>query len=162
MTPNDLIVAGLRTSTQLIHRMTSDLTPAEFLHQPAAGANCAAWIVGHLALSAQRALGRMGVTGLPAVPEELVAKLQTTKSAAGKQDGYGDPKELLAMLDDRVARLSAAILKLPAEALTAEPDFRPPGVTNRGEALLFLSIHNGVHSGQISTIRRSLGKPPLM
>jgi hypothetical protein len=31
-----------------------------------------------------------------------------------------------------------------------------------GELLLFGSLHLSMHVGQLSTIRRSLGKPPVM
>jgi hypothetical protein len=161
MTPNDLLAAGIRMSTALIHRMVDDLTPDEFLHQPAPGANCAAWIVGHLATTLHRTLGRVGATDLPALPDDVAAKFQTTRAAAGRQEGYGDPKALLALLDDRAERLQAAYLNLPAEAFAADMEFKPPAATNRGEMLLFLALHTSVHAGQLSTIRRSLGKPPL-
>ena len=55
MTPNDLIAGGHRMARQLLHRMVDDLSPAEFRHQPVPGANSAAWVVGHLALTARRA-----------------------------------------------------------------------------------------------------------
>lgn len=35
-----------------------------------------------------------------------------------------------------------------------------PFATNYGEALLFGAMHVTLHGGQLSTIRRSLGKPP--
>jgi hypothetical protein len=35
-------------------------------------------------------------------------------------------------------------------------------VTNSGEMLLFGVMHITMHCGQLSTIRRSLGKPPLV
>jgi hypothetical protein len=161
MTPNDLLASGIRMSTALVHRMVGDLTPAEFLHQPAPGANCAAWIVGHLATTMNRTLGRLGVEGVPNIPEDVAAKFQMTKQPAEKQDGLGDAKDLLGLLDDQATRLQAAMLSLPAEALLAEPEFRPPAANNRGDMLLFLSLHSAIHAGQISTIRRSLGKPPL-
>jgi uncharacterized damage-inducible protein DinB len=162
MTPNDLLAAGIRMSTASIHRMTNDLTPEEFLHQPTPGANCAAWIVGHVAMTLHRCLGRIGVANLPPVPDDVAAKFQVTKAAAGKQDALGEPEKLISMLDDRSERLQAAFLKLPPDALTAEMEFQAPGATNRAEMLLFLSLHSAIHSGQISTIRRSLGKPPLV
>jgi hypothetical protein len=115
MTPNDLLASGIRMSTALVHRMVGDLTPAEFLHQPAPGANCAAWIVGHLATTMNRTLGRLGVEGVPSIPEDVAASFQMTKQPAEKQVGLGDPKDLLGLLDDQATRLQAAMLSLPAE-----------------------------------------------
>ena len=162
MTPNDLLASGIRMSTAMVHRLVDDLTPAEFIHQPAPGANCAAWIVGHLATTMNRALGRLGVEEAPRIPEDVAAKFQMTKQPAGKQDGLGDPKDLIGLLDDQATRLQAALRSLTDEALAGEPEVKPPGVKTRGEMLLFLSLHSAAHAGQLSTIRRSLGKPPLL
>jgi hypothetical protein len=53
-----------------------------------------------------------------------------------------------------------AVRKVPPELLTAPADGRPPFAETRGEAMLFGSLHVALHCGQLSTIRRSLGKPP--
>ena len=37
MTPQDTLAAGYRMAGQMIRRMTDDLSPAEFRHQPTAG-----------------------------------------------------------------------------------------------------------------------------
>ena len=78
MTPNDLIAGGHRMARQLLHRMVDDLSPAEFRHQPVPGANSAAWVVGHLALTARRTAERLGATDLPAVPPGLADRLTVT------------------------------------------------------------------------------------
>ncbi|HEX4590880.1 MAG TPA: DinB family protein [Gemmataceae bacterium] len=160
MTPNDTIAAGYRMAAQLLRRMTSDLTPDEFLHQPLPGTNCAAWIVGHLALTMHGTLKRLGVADPPAFPDGLAEKLKITGPPAGKQGDYGDPKELLRLFDACVERLMQAVRTVPTEVLTAPADGRPPFANTRGEAMLFGSMHLVLHCGQLSTNRRSLGKPP--
>jgi hypothetical protein len=162
MTPNDVLAAGYRMSAQLFHRLVDDLAPEEFTCQPVSGANCAAWVVGHLALTLRNSVRRMGGTGLPEIPDEVVSKLRATKQPAGEQSGYCDPKLLLAVFDACVERLMAAIRELPADALTAASDIPVPFPTNRAEAILFGALHIAMHTGQLSTIRRSLGKPPIV
>ena len=162
MTPNDVIAAGYRMSAQLFHRMLDDLTAEEFARQPVPGANCAAWVVGHLALVLRNSARRMGATDLPDIPDEVAAKLKATRQPAGEQCRYGDPKALLAVFDACVARLTTAIRELPADALSAASDIPVPFPTNRAEAVLFGAIHIAMHTGQLSTIRRSLGKPPIV
>lgn len=162
MTPNDLLAAGYRMAAALFHRMVDDLSPEEFTRQPVPGANSAAWVVGHLALVLRNSARRMGATDLPDIPEEVAAKLKATRQPAGEQAGYGDPKALLAVFDASLDRLIAATRELPAEALTAASDIPVPLATNRAEAVLFGAIHIALHTGQLSTIRRSLGKPPLV
>jgi hypothetical protein len=162
MTPNDLLAAGYRMSAQLFHRMVDDLTLEEFTRQPVPGANCAAWVVGHLAVTMRNMTQRLGATDLPDIPGELADKLKATRQPAGEQCGCGDPKILLAVFDVCVERFAALAGKLSADGLAGEPDFKVPFATNRGEALLFGALHIAMHTGQLSTIRRSLGKPPIV
>jgi hypothetical protein len=160
MLPNQLLAAGYRMSAHLFRRMTSDLTPEEFLHQPLPGTNCAAWLVGHLALTMLRSLKRLGMTDLPTFPEELVPKFQVTGQPAGEQSDFGDPKQLLAIFDACVEAMIRAIRTLPPDLLTQTIEGPPPFAATRGEAIAFGSHHITLHCGQLSTIRRSLGKPP--
>lgn len=162
MTPNEVLTAGYRMSAQLVHRMVDDLTPEEFLRQPVPGANCAAWIVGHLALTLRNGLRRMRAPAVPDFPHELEEKLQTTRQAAGEQAGYGDPTALLALFDACVAGFDQLVRSLPNPVLAGEPEYRGPFATNTAEAILFEALHIAMHTGQLSTIRRSLGKPPLV
>jgi hypothetical protein len=162
MTANDVLAAGYRMSAQLFHRMVDDLTPEEFNKQPVSGANCAAWVVGHLAMVLRNSARRMGATNLPEIPNEVTTKLKATRQPAGEQCGYGDPKSLLAVFDASLERFVVAIRALPAEALTAASDISVPFPTNRAEAIQFGALHIAMHTGQLSTIRRSLGKPPLV
>jgi hypothetical protein len=162
MTTNDLLSTGYRFGALLVHRMVDDLTPAEFSRQPVPGANCAAWVVGHLALTLRNTLQRLGGTDLPAFPEELIAKLQTTGQSAAEQAGYGDPKALVTLFDTFVERCQAMVGSLTPSDLAETSDVRPGFAKNRGEGLLFGSLHIAMHTGQLSTIRRSLGKPPIV
>ena len=142
MTPNDLLVSGIRMSTALVHRMVDDLTPEEFNHQPTPGANCAAWIVGHLATTINRTLHRLTKIGVPHLPEDVLAKFEMTKQPAGKQENLGAKNSLLGLLDDQSFRLESVLHSLPEDTLTAEPEFTPPEGKNRGDMLLFLSLHS--------------------
>src|SRR5438067_1709169 len=117
MTPNDLLAAGYRAAKLLIHRMIDDLTPAEFGHQPVAGANSAAWIIGHLAVTLRRTADRLGATGLPAIPDDVTARLATTKQPAGEQAGLGDPMELVRVFDVCIDKVAEAVRAIPAEKL---------------------------------------------
>jgi hypothetical protein len=140
--------------------MADDLTAEEFRHQPVAGANSAAWVVGHLALTARRTAERLGATELPALPEGFAERFSTTKQPAGAQADLGGKEELLSLLDACVDKIIAALPAAPGELLDG-----PPTIPNRfaatfGEGLLFGALHFAMHAGQLSTIRRSLGKPP--
>jgi hypothetical protein len=162
MTPNDLLASGYRMGRQLIHALVDDLPASEFQHQPVPGANCAAWIIGHLAITARRTAERLGATGLPELTEEFVGRFRATKKAAGDQSGFGEKAELLNLLDVCVDKLIGAVLALPPAALANPPASPGTFATNSGESMLFGALHFTFHAGQLSTIRRSLGKPPVI
>jgi hypothetical protein len=162
MTSNDLLAGGYRMGRQLIHMMVDDLSADEFRHQPAPGANCAAWVVGHLAVTVRRTAQRLGATALPVLTEEFIALYSATKTPAGAQTDLGDKDELLKLFDVCVDKLIEAVRALPAEALLNPPAGPRGFATNYGEALQFGALHVALHGGQLSTLRRTLGKPPLV
>jgi hypothetical protein len=162
MLPNDLLTSAYRMSRQLLHRMVDDLTDAEFGHQPVPGANSAAWIVGHLGVTARRTADRLGATGLPELTEEFVGRFSATRQPAREQRDLGTKAELLALFDGCVEKLIEALRALPVEALANPHAGGPAFATNYGEAVLFGTLHVAMHCGQLSTIRRSLGKPPAV
>jgi len=163
VTTFDLIASGYRMARQMAHNMCADLTSEEFQHQPVPGANSAAWIVGHLALTAKRTAERLGATGMPEVSEEFIARFKATRQTAGAQANLGSKSELFALLDVAMEKLMEAIRRLPPEALVGPaPTPAPAVVTNSGEMVLFGVMHIMMHCGQLSTVRRSLGKPPLL
>jgi hypothetical protein len=162
VTPNELLAAGYRMGRQMVHMFCDDLTEEEFRHQPMPGANSAAWIVGHLAVTARRTAERLGAADLPVLSEEYVGKFSATKKAADAQTDLGTKGELLGLLDAATEKLMEAVRKLPAESLAAPAPNRGPFATNYAEAVLFGSLHFTLHCGQLSTIRRSLGKPPAV
>ncbi len=160
MSPNDLLASGHRMGQQLLHRMVDDLTADEFGHQPVPGTNCAAWVVGHLAVTARRTAERLGATDLPPLTEEFVALYSVTKKPAGAQTELGEKADLLKLFDGCVEKLIEAVRALPTEALSNPPANPSAFASNYGEAVLFGAIHVAMHCGQLSTVRRSLGKPP--
>lgn len=160
MTPNDTIAAGYRMAKATLHRFVDDLTAEEFQHQPVAGANSAAWVVGHLALTAHRTAERLGATGLPAVPPGLGNAASKTGKPAGDQSGIGNAAELLQLFDVCIDKVVEAVGRIPAESLAAPAPSPSPFSERYADALLFGTLHIAMHTGQLTTIRRSLGKPP--
>ncbi len=161
MIAHDALAAGYRMAGQLVHRMTDDLAPTDFRHQPAPGANSAAWIVGHLAATLWRTADRLGAADVPAPPSGLLDTFTQTGKPAGDHSSLGDPAELLRLFDTYLAKVIAAVPGIPAAKLT-DPATRPGPATTFGEGVLFGALHVAMHTGQLSLIRRSLGKPPVV
>jgi hypothetical protein len=113
-----------------------------------------------LVLTERRALGLAGATDLP----ELPAGFETTfgrEADAPLAKSFGDPGMLIGMFDKHRDLLMATIAKMPV-AKFDEPFPHPnPRFKTLGEFFAFMGLHVIMHAGQISTIRRSLGRPPL-
>lgn len=161
MTPNDVIAHGYRMAKALLHRMTDDLTPDEFRFQPCAGANSAAWIVGHLATTLHGTARRIGAPNLPSVPADFGGRFTKTGKPAEAQPDLGDPAEMLKILDASLDAIIGSVRSIPAEKFD-EPSSVLTLAGTFGELLLFGSLHVSMHVGQLSAIRRALGKPPVV
>jgi hypothetical protein len=162
MTSIELLVSGYRMGHKMVQILCEDLTEAEFHYQPVPGANSAAWIVGHLAVTARRTAERLGSNDLPVLSEEFVGKYSQTKKMAVTQSELGNKQELLSLLGVCARKLLEALQTVPPSGLDAPSPSPGPFAQYYGEAILFGAMHFTLHSGQLSTIRRSLGKPPLL
>lgn len=160
-TAQQAITYSLQTSKKMLHRFVDDMKPEEFLHRPCLGANCAAWILGHLALTDRRQLTSLGVTDLPPIPDNFEKNFSPTRSAAGTSADFGDPLELVKHFDTHRDLLISKVQQTDAETLATAPFTNTPMFADKGEALLFMGLHVSMHMGQLSTIRRSLGRPPV-
>lgn len=159
-TPNEAMAYALRVSKAMAHRFIDDLKPSEFEFQPCDGANCAAWVLGHLTLTDRRSLSWLGVSGLPAVPEGFERRFTVTRTMAEKQQGYGDPRELVRLFDEHRDKLVEALLAADPAKFHEPPTFQTPMFADKGEGYLFMGLHTAMHMGQLSVIRRMLGYPP--
>jgi hypothetical protein len=160
MRAQDVLVFSLKTMRSIVENMCKELTAQELLYRPCDGANCAAWILGHLAASDHRFLTALGEGDLPALPEGFAQKF-STKGEAPKAKEFGDVTMLLPLFLQTRDRLIAATERVSAEKLAQPVDLGSPRIKTKGEMLALAGFHTGLHAGHISTIRRSLGKPAL-
>jgi len=159
--PTEAIVSALRMSKRMLHRFVDDLKPHEFEVQASFGTNCIAWLIGHLAMTDRRSLGWLGARNLPPLPPGFEEKFLKTGRSAESQTGFGDPKELIALFDEHRDRMIEAMATADPALFLEPPSFQSPMFADKGEAFLFMSLHTMMHLGQISSIRRSLGYPPI-
>lgn len=163
MTANGAIVFSLKTSKDLMHRFVEDLRPEEYLHRPAPKANCVAWLLGHLILTERRALANLGVPQgeMPQLPEGFEKRFARDEAAPGAAD-FGDVTPLLPLWERHRQMLIDKVSAATAEQLDRPLEKQHPRFSKAGEMAAFMAQHAMLHTGQISTIRRSLGKPPVM
>ena len=157
----DPIVHSLTISHGLLNRYTADLKADEYLHRPMEKANCAAWLIGHLTLGERRVLQAFG-SELPALPEGFEKRFSRDEGCP-QAEQFGDVSGLMTIFNDHRTRLIDAVRRATPEQLNKPLEKGIPNIaTTRAELANFTSVHSTMHAGQISTIRRSLGRPPLM
>jgi len=162
-TANEVLAHSLTGSARLLNRFCEDLKPEEYLHRPTAGANCAAWLIGHLTMTDRSALTRLGkpADGLPALPDGFDKRF-ARDAEAPQAKSFGDVSLLVPLFNQHRDMLIGVVRILPAEVLDRPLEKPHPMFSTVWEMLNFLGLHAIMHAGQISTIRRSLGRPPMM
>ena len=157
---NEAIAYSLRTSQSLLQRFTDDLTAQEYVHRPMPKANCAAWLIGHLTLSDRNTLKRFNVP-LPALPEGFEHRFSRDEGCPQANE-FGDAKTLVPLFNEHRQKLIDAILSSAPEQLDKSLEKPHPLFKTLGELANFMAAHTAMHAGQITMIRRSLGRPPLV
>jgi len=142
--------------------LVKDIADERLTEQPLPGVNHPAWILGHLAFSADRAGELLGSEKqMPAAWTKLFgpgSQLSATRS------DYPPKDELLRAVEQGFERVRALVAD-------ATPDELAQPTTNRymkdalptvkdGVAFLFTG-HLGVHLGQLSSWRRMIGLPAI-
>jgi len=159
-TAADAIAHSLTNSKLMLHRFTDDLKADEYLHRPTPKANCVAWLIGHMALADRRMLVLLGVEP-PKLPEGF--DKQFSRDEGCPQAGeFGDVSRLLPIFDQHRDLLIESVKKATTEQLDKPTERIMPMFKNVGELINFMALHTTMHAGQITIIRRSLGKPPII
>src|SRR5689334_23595820 len=108
-TVNDSLAFGLSSSGSMLTRYVADLSAPEFHHRPSPNANCAAWTVGHLAMTDRNGLKRLGAP-LPELPEGFEKRFSRDEGCPQAQE-FGDVKQIVAVFEDHRKRLIEAVKK---------------------------------------------------
>ena len=147
-TPNDVVAHALTCTHLMVNRFTADLQPAEYLHRPTEKANCAAWTIGHLALSDRGALKRMEVLDLPPLPEGFEKRFSRDEGCPQAGD-FGDVSQILPVFNTHRERLINAVKSAPPAQFDRPLEncgFSPPGLffgwarLNPGDAVAFRGV----------------------
>ncbi len=159
-TSGDALAFTIKASQQMVNFFTADLNGADWLHRPVPKANCAAWIIGHLILTDRRVLGVLGITELPPIPDDFEKRYARNETAAAATE-FGDTANLIPLFDQHRTLLAQTVQQLSPADLDKLLDKPSPRFKTVGEMAAFMALHAVMHAGQISTIRRAMGRPPL-
>ena len=160
---NQLLEAGLKVmafSRSATIGFLDDIPLDQWCKQPVAGGNHTAWVVGHIALTDDYFLSTLSGRSSNC-PESWVTLFGPGSKPVGDLSAYPAPAEMKSKLsgscDDLVAWLKSLDEKKLMSPLPQELQmFAPTHV----ELCFSLAWHEGIHAGQMTMVRRSLGLAP--
>lgn len=155
------LTAEFNVATRLLKVLIEDLEPQEYLHRAVPNSNCTAWLLGHLILTERNFMKRIEITDLPELPPGFEVRYAHNEVAPHAEE-YGDVTMLLPMFLQHRTKLIEALAKFPEAKLDDKLPKPHPLFGTLNELLAFAPLHQMLHVGQISTIRRSLGRPPVI
>jgi hypothetical protein len=148
----------------MLQMFIGDFSEADMTVRPAPGANCAAWQIGHLIASEVEILKAEVPAYKPVeLPPGFIAAHDTDAAKADPPRAFFGRQQYIDLFKKVRAATLALTGELPDEALDqpTSANWRPltPKI---GNLLNFMAVHDLMHFGQLTVIRRKLGKPVLM
>lgn len=98
---------------------------------------------------------------LPSLPDGFEKRFARDEQAPQANE-FGDCSNLVTLLEQSFDALMAAVRRATPEQLDAPVGKPTPMFKTSGEVATFMALHAMVHIGQITIIRRSLGRPPIV
>ena len=159
----DAVRQALQSTQHLVTWFLGDLSDADLLVRPVAGANHVAWQMGHLIQSERGlVLAQLPDARYPDLPPGFTDKHAMECNKKDAASDFCTKAEYVAQFTKTreatiaaVEALSDADLDRPTKGEMAK--FAP----TLGAVLLLVSNHALMHGGQFSVVRRKLGKPIL-
>ncbi len=144
------------------HTLVDELDDARLAEQPVPGVNHPAWILGHLALSGDGAVGVLG--GPKTLAGDWTKKFGAGSKPSSVRADYPPKAELLRVLEERFATArELAAAASPERVSLPNPNARLKDKlpTVRDLVSFLFTGHLALHLGQLSAWRRLIGLAPL-
>ncbi len=163
MSLKDRLKSRLEKSRAFLEKVLADFkTPQDWTHQVHPRANHALWVAGHLTTVDNFLLSVVAperMKDLPGYQEKFGMGSQPSSNAAD----YPAPEEVLEHLRERRATLLAVLDTMDDEKLAEKnPPGTPEMIADKASVFELAAWHEGMHAGQATIARRSLGHDNLM
>lgn len=142
--------------------LLKDIADERMAEQPLPGVNHPAWILGHLAFSADGAIARLG--GEKLLPPEWTSLFGPGSKVSSVRSDYPATDELVRAVEqgfEKARQLAQSATPEQLAAPTVNPAMKGALPTARDGVAFLLTGHLGVHLGQLSSWRRMIGLAPL-
>jgi len=163
MTLVERLMRQITSARDMTERYLSDFkSPADWTHQVHPKSNHALWFAGHMAVTDNFFLSL--------IAPERAKTLEGFDELFGMGSQPGDdPKtypaaeKILETMRERRGQMLEVLLKLTdADLGNKLPPGSPDFLSDYGSVFETLIWHEGMHAGQLSVVRRSLGYGPVM
>ena len=142
--------------------LVGDIADEQMTQQPLAGVNHPAWILGHLAYSADGAAALLG--GQKSLSREWLVKFGRGSRLSSVRADYPGKEELVATLErtfEHARHLAAAATPKQLAAQHGNAAFAEALPQVADLCSFLLTGHFSLHLGQLSSWRRMIGLPAL-
>ena len=160
MNVKDVFRGSLGRSQMVTNMLLGDLSDSDIMQRPATGANHIAWQLGHLVSSFQHFGEAIRPGSMPPLPDGFAE--QHAKETAGSDDpaAFLTKDEYVKLLDQQREAFVQLLDTLQDSDFAADSpeqmrEYAPKVIDMVG----LTAEHEMMHSGQISVLRRKLGKP---
>jgi len=102
-----------------------------------------------------------GATDLPPLPDGFDKRFSRDEGCPQAGD-FGDVATLMPLFNQHRERLIDTVRRATVEQLNKPLEKSMPMFKTLGEFANFMASHTAMHAGQVTTIRRSLGRPPIV
>ena len=147
---------------QYCRTIMADIPDERLTEQPLPGVNHPAWILGHLALTAEFAAAFLGAE--KRLPQEWGPLFRPGSKLESERGKYPSKEVLMREVEQGFERLRQRAATATPEQFaqpSTNPRIKDALPTAKDVAAFLLTGHMGGHLGQLSTWRRMIGMPPL-
>ncbi|MCG8409608.1 MAG: DinB family protein [Phycisphaerales bacterium] len=162
---NALLQAGLDTLTfsrKAFMGLIDSIPEDKLLHQPSEGANHAMWIMGHLACTDEFFMNKLGDRPFNRFGDWEKIFFMGSKPSPNASD-YPSANEVReTMANNREQLVSWVKPWDESKLLSPLPGDLRNFATSHASWISTLAWHEGMHTGQLAAIRKSLGLTPVL
>ncbi len=160
MDARDVMRASIGRAKMITDMLLGDLSDADLLARPVPSANHVAWQLGHVIVS----LNYFGETikpgSMPALPAQFAAQHSKETAASDKPADFLSKQQYVTLLDGQRQAFVDLLATVPLSRFDeASPEAMQGYAARISDLVTLVAEHEMMHSGQISVVRRKLGKP---
>ncbi len=153
-------LAALGFARQMTLGLLEDIPEDKLFHQVTPGGNHAVWVIGHLTVTDDDTLAKLAGRGAKC-SAAWRSLFGMGSKPTDKPADYPPISNLRQHLNMRREELVAWFESLDEAKLASPlPEELGTVATTYGASIFTLAVHEGLHAGQLSMIRRSLGIGP--